>query len=60
MHEAARGCEATLIGDPAARIAASCLISGYKVIQRFIEIECTQNLTTPGDLSFPETGFIAL
>ena len=41
-------------------IAASCLVSGYKVIQRFIEIECTQNLTTPGDLSFPETGFIAL
>ena len=54
------GCESTLIGDPAARIAASCLISGYKVIQRFIEIECTQNLTTPGDLSFPETGFITL
>ncbi|MGO1272758.1 MAG: hypothetical protein ACTMK5_13390, partial [Pseudomonas helleri] len=30
------------------------------VIQRFIEIECTQNLTTPVDLSFPETGFITL
>ena len=54
------GCEATLNGDPAARFAASCLVSDYKVIQRFFEIECTQNLTTPGDLSFPETGFITL